>query len=419
MSPVDCVVIGAGVVGLAVARAFARAGREVLVLEAEFAIGTGVSSRNSEVIHAGIYYPTGLMKTQLCVEGNAMLYRFCRDYGVPHRRCGKLIVAANESEVEMLAALDAQANANGVGNLVWLTGAEARELEPALRASRALLSPSTGIVDSHALMLALRGDAEAHGAMIAFATPVVAGRAQSDSVTIETGGSEPMRLAANLVINAAGLAAQTVAGAIDGMPADKIPPLHLAKGNYFSLRGRSPFSRLVYPMPAAGGLGVHLTLDLAGQARFGPDVEWIESIDYGVDPRRGESFYAAIRTYWPELPDNVLQPAYAGIRPKIARPGGTGADFLFQTEDSHGVRELVNLFGIESSWTDREPRHRRAPRDEVLSGLRPRAAGFRASRRTSRSQDSPPTPPSTRLNRASCAWCAAEHGASCARSGSR
>ncbi len=348
MSPVDCVVIGAGVVGLAVARAFARAGREVLVLEAEFAIGTGVSSRNSEVIHAGIYYPTGLMKTQLCVEGNAMLYRFCRDYGVPHRRCGKLIVAANESEVEMLAALDAQANANGVDNLVWLTGAEARELEPALRASRALLSPSTGIVDSHALMLALRGDAEAHGAMIAFATPVVAGRAQSDSVTIETGGSEPMRLAANLVINAAGLAAQTVAGAIDGMPADKIPPLHLAKGNYFSLRGRSPFSRLVYPMPAAGGLGVHLTLDLAGQARFGPDVEWIELIDYGVDPRRGESFYAAIRTYWPELPDNVLQPAYAGIRPKIARPGGTGADFLFQTEDSHGVRELVNLFGIES-----------------------------------------------------------------------
>ncbi len=348
MSSVDCVVIGAGVVGLAVARAFARAGREVLVLEAESAIGTGVSSRNSEVIHAGIYYPTGLMKTQLCVEGNAMLYRFCRDYGVPHRRCGKLIVAASESEVEMLAALDVQAKANGVENLVWLTGAEARELEPLLRASCALLSPSTGIVDSHALMLALRGDAEAHGAMIALATPVVTGRAQSDSVTIETGGSEPMRLAASLVINAAGLGAQTVARAIDGMPADKIPPLHLAKGNYFSLRGRSPFSRLVYPMPAAGGLGVHLTLDLAGQARFGPDVEWIESIDYAVDPRRGESFYAAIRTYWPELPDNVLQPAYAGIRPKIARPGGSGADFLIQTEDNHGVQGLVNLFGIES-----------------------------------------------------------------------
>ncbi len=348
MSSVDCVVIGAGVVGLAVARAFARAGREVLVLEAESAIGTGVSSRNSEVIHAGIYYPTGLMKTQLCVEGNAMLYRFCRDYGVPHRRCGKLIVAASEREVEMLAALDAQAKANGVDDLVWLTGAEARALEPALRVSRALLSPSTGIVDSHALMLALRGDAEAHGAMIALATPVVAGRAQSDSVTIETGGSDPMRLAASLVINAAGLGAQTIARAIDGMPADKIPPLHLAKGNYFSLRGRSPFSRLVYPMPAAGGLGVHLTLDLAGQARFGPDVEWIESIDYAVDPRRGEFFYAAIRTYWPELPDNVLQPAYAGIRPKIAHPGGSATDFLIQTEDNHGVRGLVNLFGIES-----------------------------------------------------------------------
>jgi L-2-hydroxyglutarate oxidase LhgO len=348
VSSVDCVVIGAGVVGLAVARAFARAGREVLVLEAESAIGTGVSSRNSEVIHAGIYYPTGLTKTQLCVKGNAMLYRFCRDYGVPHRRCGKLVVAANESEVEMLAVLDAQANANGVDDLVWLTGAEARALEPALRASRAVLSPSTGIVDSHALMLALRGDAEAHGAMIALATPVVAGRAQSDSVTIETGGSEPMRLAASLVINAAGLGAQTVARAIDGMPADKIPSQHLAKGNYFSLRGRSPFSRLVYPMPAAGGLGVHLTLDLAGQARFGPDVEWIESIDYAVDPRRAESFYAAIRTYWPELPDNALQPAYAGIRPKIARPGGSATDFLIQTEDDHGVRGLVNLFGIES-----------------------------------------------------------------------
>ena len=347
MSSVDCLVIGAGVVGLAVARAVARAGREVVVVEAEDAIGTGVSSRNSEVIHAGIYYSTGLTKTRLCVEGRTMLYRFCRDYGVPHRRCGKLVVATNESEVDKLAALEAQARANGVADLVWLTGAEARALEPALRANRALLSPSTGIVDSHALMLALRGDAEAHGAVIALATPVISGWAQRDGVAIETGGAEPMRLAATRVVNVAGLGAQAVARAIDGMPADKIPPLYLAKGSYFSLSVRSPFSRLVYPLPAAGGLGVHLTLDLAGQARFGPDVEWIETIDYAVDPRRADSFYAAIRTYWPDLPDDVLQPAYAGIRPKIARPGGSTTDFLVQTENDHGVPGLVNLFGIE------------------------------------------------------------------------
>ena len=348
MNSIDCLVIGTGVIGLAVARTLARAGREVIVVEAENAIGTGTSSRNSEVIHAGIYYPTGLAKTRLCVEGNAMLYAFCRDYGVPHRRCGKLIVAVDEAETAGLAALEAQAKANGVDDLVWLTGEEARALEPALKANRGLLSPSTGIVDSHALMLALRGDAEAHGAMVALGTPVVSGRAASDGVAIETAGAEPTRLKAKLVVNAAGLGAQAVARAIDGLPADKIPPLHLAKGNYFSLSVRSPFSRLVYPMPAAGGLGVHLTLDLAGQARFGPDVEWIEAIDYDVDPRRADSFYAAIRTYWPDLPDNVLQPAYAGIRPKIARPGGSTTDFLIQTENDHGVRELVNLFGIES-----------------------------------------------------------------------
>ena len=252
MDAVECLVIGAGVVGLAVARALARARREVVVVEAEDAIGTGVSSRNSEVIHAGIYYPTGLAKTRLCVEGKAMLYRFCREYGVPHRRSGKLIVAADESEIAKLAALEVQAKANGVDDLLCLSGAEARVLEPALRANRALLSPSTGIVDSHALMLALKGDAEAHGAMIALATPVVSGRAHGDGVTIETGGAEPMRFTATLVVNAAGLNAQAVARAIDGLPADKIPPLFLAKGNYFSLTVRSPFSRLVYPMPAPG-----------------------------------------------------------------------------------------------------------------------------------------------------------------------
>jgi L-2-hydroxyglutarate oxidase LhgO len=345
---IDCLVIGAGVVGLAVARALARAGREVVVVEAENAIGTGTSSRNSEVIHAGIYYPTGLVKTWLCVEGKALLYAFCRDYNVPHRRCGKLIVAADETEVAKLAALEAQAKANGVDDLVWLTGEEARTLEPALKAERALLSPSTGIIDSHALMLALRGDAEAHGAMVALGTPFVRGRAVSRGVEIETGGDEPIRLKATLVVNAAGLGGQAIAGAIDGMPAGKIPPLHLAKGNYFSLSVRTPFSRLIYPMPAAGGLGVHLTLDLAGQARFGPDVEWVETIGYDVDPRRADSFYAAIRTFWPGLPDGALQPAYAGIRPKIARPGGSSTDFLIQTEYEHGVCGLINLFGIES-----------------------------------------------------------------------
>ncbi len=348
MNSIDCLVIGAGVIGLAVARALARAGREVIVVEAEDAIGTGTSSRNSEVVHAGIYYPTGLAKTRLCVEGKALLYDFCRDYGVPHRRCGKLIVAADAAETPGLAALERQARANGVDDLVWLSRAEAQALEPALEAERAILSPSTGIVDSHALMLALKGDAEAHGAMVALATPVVSGRAENGRVVIETGGAEPMSLEAALVVNAAGLGAQAVARAIAGMPARTVPPLHLAKGSYFALAVRSPFSRLVYPMPAPGGLGVHLTLDLAGQARFGPDVEWVETIDYAVDPRRCESFYAAIRSYWPGLPDDALQPAYSGVRPKIARPGGSSTDFLIQTEADHGVRGLVNLFGIES-----------------------------------------------------------------------
>jgi L-2-hydroxyglutarate oxidase LhgO len=348
MESVECLVVGAGVIGLAVARALAKAGREVIVVESESGIGAGVSSRNSEVIHAGIYYPTGLDKTRLCVEGKVMLYAFCREFVVPHKRCGKLLVAVNAGEVDKLAALKAQADANGVADLIWLSGKEARALEPALIAEQALLSPSTGIVDSHALMLALRGDAEAHGAMIAFETPVLAGRAAERGLIIETGGPSPMRIAAAHVVNAAGLGAQALARSIAGMPADKIPPLHLAKGNYFVLSARSPFSRLIYPMPTPGGLGVHLTLDLAGEARFGPDVEWVDAIDYDVDPARAASFYAAIRTYWPDLPEGALQPGYAGIRPKIARPGGSNTDFLLQTEKEHGVSGLTNLFGIES-----------------------------------------------------------------------
>jgi L-2-hydroxyglutarate oxidase LhgO len=348
MESVECLVVGAGVIGLAVARALALAGREVIVVERESGIGAGISSRNSEVIHAGIYYPTGLDKTRLCVNGKAMLYAFCQEFGVPHKRCGKLLVAMNAGEVDKLAALEAQAKANGVADLIWLSGAEARALEPALVAERALLSPSTGILDSHAFMLALSGDAEAHGATIAFGTPVLAGHAIERGLVIETGGPAPLRIAAGVVVNAAGLGAQALARSIVGMPADRIPPLHLAKGNYFSLSGRSPFSRLIYPMPTPGGLGVHLTLDLAGQAKFGPDVEWIDTINYDVDSRRAAAFYAAIRTYWPGLPEKALQPAYAGVRPKIARPGGSTTDFLLQTEREHGVAGLINLFGIES-----------------------------------------------------------------------
>jgi L-2-hydroxyglutarate oxidase LhgO len=348
MESVECLIVGAGVIGLAVARALARAGREVIVVESEGGIGGGVSSRNSEVIHAGIYYPTGLDKTRLCVDGKAMLYAFCQEFGVPHKRCGKLLVAVNAGEVDKLAALKTQAEANGVADLIWVSGKEARALEPALVAEQALLSPSTGIIDSHGFMLALRGDAEAHGAMIAFETPVFAGCAADRGLIMEIGGPSPMRIAAAHVVNAAGLGAQALARSIIGMPAAKIPPLHLAKGNYFSLSGRSPFSRLIYPMPAPGGLGVHLTLDLAGQAKFGPDVEWVDAIDYDVDPRRAASFYAAIRTYWPDLAEGALQPGYSGIRPKIARPGGSTTDFLLQTEKDHGVAGLINLFGIES-----------------------------------------------------------------------
>lgn len=348
METVDCIVVGAGVVGLATARALARAGREVIILEAAGSIGQGISSRSSEVIHAGIYYQTGLLKTRVCVAGRDMLYRFCTDFGVPHRRCGKLIVATSETERPKLDAIRAQAEANGVHDLMPLSAERARELEPALGCVAALLSPSTGIIDSHAFMSALLGDAEAHGAMLALNTPVAGGAVERDGIVIEAGGAEPTMLKARLVVNAAGLGAQTVAGSLRGMQPEKIPPLHLAKGNYFSLAGHAPFSRLIYPVPEAGGLGVHLTLDMQGRVRFGPDVEWIDREDYSVDPRRGDAFYAAIRRYWPGLKDGTLEPAYAGIRPKIERPGGSTTDFMIQTAETHGIASLVNLFGIES-----------------------------------------------------------------------
>jgi L-2-hydroxyglutarate oxidase LhgO len=348
MERVDTVVVGAGVVGLAVARALAGAGREVIVLEAAEGIGTETSSRNSEVIHAGIYYPPGSLKARLCVAGKHALYAYCAERGIPHRNCGKLLVATGEKQLPKLHAIKAQADANGVSDLRFLSAAEARSLEPALRCVAAYLSPSTGIVDSHAFMLALQGDAEAYGAAIAFKSPLERGRIRDNGIMLEVGGAEPLQVLARTVVNSAGLHAPRVAASIRGLPPAHVPPTYYAKGNYYSLAGRSPFSRLVYPMPNEAGLGVHITIDLGGQARFGPDVEWIDRIDYDVDPRRADTFYAAIRDYWPGLRDGQLAPGYAGIRPKIVGPEAKAADFVVEGPREHGVPGLVNLFGIES-----------------------------------------------------------------------
>jgi L-2-hydroxyglutarate oxidase LhgO len=348
MDRVECVVVGAGVVGLAIARRLAQAGLETVVLEAAEGIGTVTSSRNSEVIHAGIYYPAGSLMARMCVSGKRALYAYCRDHGIPHRNCGKLIVATTPSETEKLQSIKAHAEANGVLDMEVLSGETARELEPALNCDAALLSPSTGIVDSHGFMLALRGDAEAAGAACAFHAPLLRARAVAGGIELDVGGEAPMTLQCRLLINSAGLGAPAVARGIDGMPIELIPPAYLAKGNYFSCSARAPFSRLIYPVPEPGGLGVHLTLDLAGQARFGPDVEWVDTIDYAVDPARAERFYPAIRRYWPTLPDGALMPSYSGIRPKIVPPAVARQDFMIQGPRDHGVAGLINLFGIES-----------------------------------------------------------------------
>jgi L-2-hydroxyglutarate oxidase LhgO len=345
---VDCVVVGAGVVGLAIARALALSGREVLILEAEGAIGTGTSSRNSEVIHAGIYYPAGSLMAKLCVAGKQQLYRYCAERGLPHRNCGKLIVATSAEELEVLPAIAARAAANGVDDLRQISAEEALDLEPALFATGALVSPSTGIVDSHALMTSLLGDAENAGALIAFRAPISDGRVTEAGVEIEVGGEEPMALRARTLVNAAGHGAPALARSLHGMPQDQVPQAYFAKGSYFSMTGRTPFSRLIYPVPVKGGLGIHLTLDLAGQARFGPDVEWVEGLHYEVDSARADSFYRGIRRYYPGLPDGSLIPAYSGIRPKIVPPEIASQDFVIQGPQKHGVPGLVNLFGIES-----------------------------------------------------------------------
>ena len=348
MEQVDCIVVGAGVVGLAVARALAMSGREVIILEAAEGIGTETSSRNSEVIHAGIYYPANSLMARFCVAGRRMLYPYCAEKGVPHRNCGKLIVATNEREDAMLAGIKGRAEANGVEGMQVLTAAEAMAMEPNLLCTSALHSPATGIVDSHSYMLALQGDAENAGATPVFFSPMVGGKVVGRRIEVDVGGADPMTLACNLLVNAAGLHAPFLARHIDGMPLDRVPTAYFAKGNYFTLAGRSPFSRLIYPVPVPGGLGVHLTMDLGGQAKFGPDVEWIDTIDYTVDPSRSDSFYAAVRTYWPGLKDGALQPGYAGIRPKIVPKGAQAQDFVVQGPQTHGLAGLINLFGIES-----------------------------------------------------------------------
>ena len=353
MDKVDAVVIGAGVVGLAVGRALALRGLETVVLERANAIGTGTSSRNSEVIHAGIYYPAGSLKARLCVAGRQLLYAYCESHGVAHRRCGKLIVATNETQASALAQIQAQAARNGVHDLRVLDAAQVQAMEPALRAVAALHSPSTGIVDSHGLMLALQGDLETAGGALALLSPAVSIDSTGVAHVVAVGGETPIELAASVVVNAAGLWAPGLAANIQGLAPERVPRARYAKGHYFSLAGRTPFSHLIYPIPEAAGLGVHLTLDLAGQARFGPDVEWIapataDDIDYRVDPRRAAQFEAAIRAYWPGLPAGVLQPAYSGVRPKLQSPGETAHDFVLQGAAEHGVKGLMNLYGIES-----------------------------------------------------------------------
>ena len=346
MNDFDALVVGAGVIGLAVARALAASGRSVVVVEARAGVGEETSSRNSEVIHAGIYYPTGSLKARLCVRGRAALYDFCAARGVAHARCGKLIVAADESECAGLEALARKGAQNCVDDLRLLSAREANALEPELACVGALWSPSTGILDSHAFMLALQGEAEA--AVFAFRAPFVAARRERGRFQVEIGGAEPTSLGVGALINCAGLAATRVARAIEGLDAAAIPETRYAKGHYFAISGRAPFRRLIYPAPQAHGLGVHLTFDLAGQARFGPDVEWVEALDYGVDASRAAGFAAAIRRYWPGLPDGALTPAYAGIRPKISGPSEPAADFRIDGRSAHGVPGLVNLFGVES-----------------------------------------------------------------------
>lgn len=354
----DALVAGAGVVGLAVARLLAERGRSVLVIEPHPDIGWETSSRNSEVIHAGIYYAQGSLKARCCVAGKHWLYEYCAERGVPHKNTGKLIVASEHSEISALEGIIDKAARNGVTDLTLLDGADARALEPALACEAAVLSPSTGIIDSHTLMLSFQGDAQAHGAVFAFHTTL-------DALTPLDGGGfharafderrQSVEVTVGMVVNAAGLGAQGLASRIEGLPAEHIPIRHLSRGCYFAMTGRAPFSRLIYPAPRPESLGIHLTIDLGGRCKFGPDHEWIETENYDVCPRRAEQFYDAIRRYYPALPDGALQPDYAGIRPKIQAPGEPAQDFRIDGPECHGIPGLVNLFGIESPGLTASP----------------------------------------------------------------
>ncbi len=348
MDHIDCVVVGAGVVGLAIARQLALAKRQTLIVEQHRRFGTEISARNSQVIHAGMYYPADSLKARFCVRGRALLYDYCQRRGIEHLRCGKLIVATTETQHARLEQILRDGVRNGVDDLQLLDRDEAIRREPALSCTGALLSPSTGIVDAHGYMLSLLGDAEDGGAALALESTVTTLRAQLDSVEVCIDDQTRPVLKADWVINAAGLNAPALARCIEEFPAEHVPHSFYAKGSYFALSGRSPFAHLVYPLPEPGGLGIHLTLDLGGQARFGPDVEWVNDLDYGVDAARAENFYRAIRSYWPQLQDGALSPAYAGIRPKITGPGQPAADFRIEGPEIHGVPGIVNLFGIES-----------------------------------------------------------------------
>jgi L-2-hydroxyglutarate oxidase LhgO len=349
MEKADCVVVGAGVIGLAVARALALAGREVIVLEAGDCIGSGISSRNSEVIHAGIYYPADSLKAKLCVAGRKQLYAYCETHHVPFIKCGKFIVATEEQQQSKLQVILEKARVNGVDDMVLLDQQAMRRREPKIKCLSALLSPSTGLIDSHTYMLALQADLEEAGGVVVFNAAVSEGAVINDvlELTVQSGDSSS-RLAAATVVNCAGLGSDKLAHAIAGIKPETLPTYSYAKGNYFTYAGKSPFRSLIYPVPNEYGLGVHVTHDMAGNLRFGPDVEWVDELNYEVAAERCETFYEAIRSYWPDLPDDSLLPAYSGIRPKINGKGFAAADFVIQDASEHGVSGLINLFGIES-----------------------------------------------------------------------
>ena len=353
MERVDCVVVGAGVIGLAIAREMALQGRETILLERESAFGTVSSARNSEVIHAGIYYPKDSLKAKFCVEGNRLLYEYCRDHQVGTQRYGKLIVASDEKQMDDLHGIFYRAQQNQAREISLISAKEANSLEPDLRVAAAIWSQTTGIVDSHAFMLSLLGGFEDAGGMVAYLTPLASAKVIAGGFELEVGGADAMRLQTRYLINCAGMSAPTVAKKIEGLAENMIPRAYFAKGNYFSLVGKSPFKHLIYPVPEPGGLGVHLTLDMAGQAKFGPDVEWLdidaeEQINYAVDPKRGDRFYAAIRQYWPGLKDGTLQADYSGVRAKIVSKDQPAGDFRIDGPEEHGIEGLYNLFGFES-----------------------------------------------------------------------